>query len=509
MKIIRCCFPVNTISVIVLVFLVLITGYLSAADFPERDVIGPFEEMILNVYGLESQHRIITPVINQDLAFALECVDRDSGNGDGYTSVTELREHLSFVSAWTPDYFHDKYTDEILPGYEDEIESLRDEFELDLFNPFGDELSILSDYALAALAYDFLYWHNEEYISEKIINSSVPDKELFLSRMLDFKAILKGHAGSGPSELIALYQPELISAAEVILLILSDTEIIEEINILLKSKQYLGVIYANSDYKKNQGYFGIQSPIEIFLGKRGERNGTCSELSILGWVIARAFNFPVKVVAMEYLIQETQTDILYNETVNGVMLKKHMALLFELEDENIYLDPSCSTKYQTIDHIRAMDYQEQFSQALYEYNELDDLNLIRTYFRDAAGWLIYYDTEEYLPWYNSLFQASYIVDPVNEDDDFFNLYFGIKQRAEALAGAYRLHPTFKDIYGQDRPDNFRYLAENYFILNPYNLKFATDYFSISGDVIFIDMYLEALMNLSPITIADKQYFIEE
>ncbi len=47
------------------------------------------------------------------------------------------------------------------------------------------------------------------------------------------------------------------------------------------------------------------------------------------------------------------------------------------------------------------------------------------------------------------------------------------------------------------------------MLNPYNLKFATDYFSISGDVEFINKYLEALMTLSPITIADQLYFVKE
>jgi len=471
------------------------------------NTIGPFEQIILNTWDLTSYGRTIhKPEADRQLKAALGDADRVSGDDDGETSIDELRDYLSFVSAWQEDYFHTKYYQEILPKFQNELDYLGELLNVELVNPVLDNHEEIKEYSLAALSYNLIYWQDDNEIRNMILSSSVADKENNLQAIFEIKELLMENRAQSSSEKIEQFKEELSGITPLLLQTLTTEEKIEQLNIIVKSNQFMGIDY-HPDYGKKEGEYIIQSPIEIISQEKGERIATCSELTYLGFQIARAFNLPARIIQLEYLKPKLQENP-QGGTIEGVYNTKHMALVFKTDKEDIFLDLSLSTHYQKIEHIKAMDYQQTYAQAMYEYHELDDLEMLSTYFRDTAGWLMISNEKEGVDIYNSFFQASYIVDPVNEDDDFFNLFYNVKERAEAYQGKHTLSDLFLNLYGNNRRLDYDILIDSYFNRNPYNFDFAVAHYNKTGNNWFIVSYMFALEDLISVDIGSRTYYIE-
>jgi len=467
------------------------------------NVISPLERVLLNTYQLSNDGRVVSSA-DQKVSSELIEVDQNpiSGNADGTTTIDELRIYLDTVAAYQESVFHEGYSN-YQANIRGELTAIGNRVGIQITDPFVRGQDEINDYTITNVVY--LYVRNNLNRLSDIGIKINKDKRIDLIKQI---------SDHGYRELTTENNFELYCLIsehkESIINSIPESEKFNYLIGLFHSDSFLAVSPSSDIMQIDNGIYGIKTPYELF----SETNtlSTCLEMTNLALMMLQALEIPVLIVNVEYLKDDNRLENINGKLVQIPQLYKHSVLQVWIDDQSLFYDPFNTTARDSFSTIQNSFMQNFYKSFMISVDQNDYLSNLRTFFIEGSKVFIIEDAIENLEYphtqiVNDMLEASFIIDPINQKDDFFRALFNNITMGTNSDQSIQFSEYFLDNYFYESPIEYETLMPRIFHFNPYYYDFILNYEKRTGDSSYLDQYVLEINNLQPINIYNQVYYL--
>jgi hypothetical protein len=318
------------------------------------------ENIVLKTYGLEAdQQRDIKLTKDKKLNAFIQRADQDTltGNGDGVTTVDELRRYASSGAHIAEDtVYYTIYQNKIIPQINKEAKKLAESQGVTYVEIYADKNDMMKNYLFENIAY--LAMANATVSLDGAL--SVKDKAEYQKLLNLVKGSKIGEVSGQTADLKKLlrkYIPEILNK------LTPELKIQYAMQLMLDSR-FIGLSYNDTTKPIVNGKSAAYTVADIFAAPRDQRIGDCSEFSNMLDFFLQKLGIPCQLVQESFLKETRNTQ--------DPQISMHLIVQAEINNKVYYLDPS--TVYtQTMEKTHTLPtWAEIISEKITNYSQKAD-----------------------------------------------------------------------------------------------------------------------------------------